>query len=104
MCEGEETLDNLFTKCPFARALWFDSPLNIKADSIPSVHQWLKMISEDYKADHVHGMSLVQKRTSCYPLDNMVKQISIHHAKLRRFLNRMAKTNRTGGTEQIGSQ
>ena len=63
MCEGEETLDNLFTNCPFARALWFDSPLNIKADSIPSVHQWLKMILEDYKADHVHGMSIVLERT-----------------------------------------
>ena len=58
--ERGETLDNLFTKCPFARALWFASLLNIRADSIPSVHQWLKMILEDYKVDHVRGMSLVQ--------------------------------------------
>ena len=58
--EGGETLDNLFTKCPFARALWFASLLNIRADSIPSIHQWPKMILEDYKADHVRGMSLVQ--------------------------------------------
>ena len=57
---GGETLDNLFTKCPFARTLWFASPLNIRVDSIPSVHQWLQMILEDYKADHVHGMSLVR--------------------------------------------
>ena len=60
MCEeGEETLGHLFTKYPFARAFWFVSPLNIRADSNPSVHQWLQMILEDYKADHVHGMSLV---------------------------------------------
>ena len=54
--KGEETSDHLFTKYPFARALWFASPTNIRADSIPSVHQWLQMILEDYKADHVHGM------------------------------------------------
>ena len=58
--EGEETLGRLFTKYPFARALWFASPSNIRADSIPSVPQWLQMILEDYKADHVHGMSLVR--------------------------------------------
>ena len=60
MCEvGEETLGHLFTKYPFARALWFAPPSNIR-DSIPSIHQWLQMILEDYKADHVHGMSLVR--------------------------------------------
>ena len=52
--EGEAALEHLFTKCPFASALWFASPLNIRADSIPSVHQWLKMILEDYKADQCH--------------------------------------------------
>ena len=57
---GEEKLGHLFTKYPFARALWFASPSNIRADSIPSVHQWLQMILEEYKADHVHGMSLVR--------------------------------------------
>ena len=61
MCEDqEETLGHLFTKYPFARALWFALPSNIRADSIPSAHQWLQMILEDYKADHVHGMSLVR--------------------------------------------
>ena len=105
MCEeGEETLGHLFTKYPFARALWFASPLNIRADSIPSEHhhhQWLKMILEEYKADHVHGMSLVQESSAMLWTIWINRYPSCYSEKVP---NRMATINRTGGTEQTGSQ
>ena len=51
MCDQEdEMLDHLFLKCPFARALWFTSPQNIRFDAIPSVRQWLITTLEKYKA------------------------------------------------------
>ena len=38
MCDQEdEMLDHLFLKYPFARALWFTLPQNIRSDAIPSV-------------------------------------------------------------------
>ena len=102
MCEeGEETMGHLFTKYPLARALWFASPSNIRADSIPSVHQWLKMILEDYKADHVHGMLLVQEISAILWTIWINRYPSCYSEKVP---SRMATTNRTGGTEQTGSQ
>ena len=38
MCDQEdETLDRLFLKCPFARALWFASPQKFHSNAIPSI-------------------------------------------------------------------
>ena len=51
MCDQEdEMLDNLFLKCPFARALWFTLPQNIRSDAIPSVRQWLITVLKKCKA------------------------------------------------------
>ena len=51
MCDQEdEMLDHLFLKCPFARALWFTLPQNIRSDAIPSIRQWLLTTLKKYKA------------------------------------------------------
>ena len=51
MCDQEdETLDYLFLKCPFDRALWFVSSYTLRSDAISSVQQWLITTLEKCRA------------------------------------------------------
>ncbi|KAF7821715.1 ribonuclease H [Senna tora] len=59
MCdrEEEETLDNLFVRCPFARAIWFGSPMSFRTDLLNP--QYLQRFIEDLLVDTGNDRLLV---------------------------------------------